>query len=389
MSLTSEQWTGEKREKLLRCASEGTPCFAYDIEQVKRNAEEVKRGLGPTVSRFFYAVKANPHEGIIRAVLESGFGVECVSAMEVEHVRRVAPGIEGERIMFTPNFAGRDEYDRVLRGVGGAQVTIDNVYAFEQWRETLRGRDLLVRVDPGEGEGHHTHVVTAGESTKFGIEPRDIPRAVEISGEIGARIVGLHAHVGSGILRPEPWARTLRILMGVAKAIPTVRILNVGGGFGVVQNPATQERLELAAVREGLEAEMSEEERKRFEVWVEPGRFLVAQAGTLLARVTQTKRKGERSRFVGVDAGMNSLIRPALYQAYHHVVNLSRASEVHDVECAVVGPICESGDVLNGHALLPSTTAEGDVIAILTAGAYGHSMSSSYNCRSPAREQIF
>jgi diaminopimelate decarboxylase/aspartate kinase len=389
--------TGEKREKLLQIAQAGTPVYAYDIAQVQASAAELRQCLGPSgVARLFYAMKANPHPAVLRAVTEAGYGIECVSAAEVEQALRVVS--DDDRVLFTPNFAPRAEYERVAALAPRAHITVDNAYVFDHWlgdggASFLRsGREVLVRLDPGQGEGHHSHVVTAGTAAKFGIDPTDLPRCVAAATAHGVRIVGVHAHVGSGILHPEPWARTLRFLLGVARSIPTVRFLNIGGGYGVVQNPAEQTPLDVAAVGRLLAAEVDQElwrSRGGLEVWTEPGRFLVAQAGTLLARVTQTKRKGAASRFVGVDAGMNSLIRPALYGAYHHVVNLSRSAEPHDVECAVVGPICESGDVLNSHVLLPASTAEDDVLLIATAGAYGHAMSSSYNLRTPAREETY
>ena len=114
MSLKKELWSGEKREKLLKCAEGGTPCYAYDIEQVRQNEQELKKKLSPTINRFFFAVKANPHESIIRTAFECGYGLECVSADEVEHVMKCIPGIDPTKILFTPNFAPRSEYHKVF-----------------------------------------------------------------------------------------------------------------------------------------------------------------------------------------------------------------------------------------------------------------------------------
>jgi len=381
MALTPELWSGESRRRLLDCAARGTPVYVYDRARIAEAARNLKAALSPTITRFFYAVKANPHEAVLKVVAAEGLGLECVSAAEVDHVLQVLPGLDRARVLFTPNFAPRTEYEHVL-ALGGVNVTIDSLYAFEHWGSSLRGHDLLIRVDPGQGEGHHSHVKTAGNATKFGIVPEDIPRAVELAQAAGACIVGLHAHVGSGILSPEPWARTLRFLISVARTVPTVRFIDIGGGYGVVQDPRAQQPLDLAAVRAALDEVGS----CGFELWTEPGRYLVAQAGVLLASVTQLKSKEGAHHFVGCDAGMNSLMRPALYGAYHHVVNLSRSAEPHDVETAIVGPICESGDMLSTCASLPRTTAEGDVLLVCTAGAYGHSMANHYNHRAPAYE---
>src|SRR5690606_29522900 len=169
-----------------------------------------------------------------------------------------------------------------------------------------------------------------------------------LTAEIGARVVGLHAHAGSGILDPAHWAQVARTLADAAELFPDVRILDVGGGLGVPEKPA-QEPLDLEAVSAAL-AEVRQAVAGS-ELWIEPGRYVVAEAGVLLARVTQTKGK-EGVRYVGVATGMNSLIRPALYGAYHEIVNLTRLGEPATERVNVVGPICETGDVLGLDRLL-------------------------------------
>jgi len=160
-------------------------------------------------------------------------------------------------------------------------------------------------------------------------------------------------------------------------------VLDLGGGFGVPEK-ASRTPLDLAAIDAGLQA--FRREHPRFALWLEPGRYLVAKAGVLLARVTQLKGKGE-VRYAGVATGMNSLIRPALYGAYHEIVNLTRLDEPETQTYEVVGPICETGDVLGHDRRLPPTR-EGDVLLIATAGAYGYAMSSRYNLREPAEELV-
>jgi diaminopimelate decarboxylase/aspartate kinase len=196
-------------------------------------------------------------------------------------------------------------------------------------------------------------------------------------------VVGLHAHAGSGILDPEAWREVAGRLLSAAERFPDVEVLDLGGGLGVgelPQDPALDvERLGelLLEVRRGF---------PRYRLWLEPGRYLVARAGVLLTRVTQLKGKGA-SRFVGVDTGMNSLIRPALYGAWHEIVNLTRLDEPASETADVVGPICESGDVLGAERRLP-VCAEGDVLLVAHAGAYGRAMSSYYNLREPAAEHL-
>jgi diaminopimelate decarboxylase/aspartate kinase len=199
----------------------------------------------------------------------------------------------------------------------------------------------------------------------------------------GARIVGLHAHTGSGNFGIDNWLEVARTLARVAERFPEVATFDLGGGLGVPEK-ASRAPLDLAALDAALLAFRAE--HPRFQVWLEPGRFLVAEAGVLLARVTQLKGKGA-VRYVGVATGMNSLIRPALYGAYHEIVNLTRLDEPASDTYEIVGPICETGDILGHDRSLPPTR-EGDVLLIATAGAYGRAMSSYYNLREPAGEVL-
>jgi diaminopimelate decarboxylase/aspartate kinase len=196
-------------------------------------------------------------------------------------------------------------------------------------------------------------------------------------------VIGLHAHAGSGNFTVGNWVEAADVLAEAAALFPGVRALNLGGGLGVPDRPG-QPELDVAALGAAL-AEFRVL-HPRFELWLEPGRFLVAAAGVLLARVTQLKGKGA-VQYLGVATGMNSLIRPALYGAYHEIVNLTRLDEPPDQLCNVVGPICESGDVL-GHGRLLPRSFEGDILLIANTGAYGHAMGSNYNLRAPAEELL-
>jgi diaminopimelate decarboxylase/aspartate kinase len=239
-------------------------------------------------------------------------------------------------------------------------------------------------VDPGHGRGHHKHVRTGGATAKFGIAAEDLEAAAAACARAGAEVAGLHAHVGSGILDASDWALTADRLASMLGLFPRARILDLGGGLGVGDRPGDPP-VDLAALDAGLAG--FRQRHPRLELWLEPGRFVVARGGVLLATVTQRKRKASRE-IVGLDAGMNALIRPALYGAWHEVVNLSRLDLPHDSPMDVVGPICESADVLGTARLLPASTAEGDRVLIAHAGAYGHAMASSYNLRPPPEEVL-
>lgn len=383
MDETKCDWWLERRERLLALAAEHAPCYVYALEEVRRAAREL-RGLA-AVDRILYACKANAHPAVLRALAQEGIDPECVSSGEIERVRGGLPELEAERILFTPNFASRREIEEAL--ARGVTLTLDNLFPLERWPAAFRGRRLFLRVDPGFGQGHHAHVRTAGDAAKFGISIDDLDQASELCERAGVTVIGLHAHTGSGIFDVENWARVAESLARAAERFPHARVLDLGGGLGVPYGDG-ETPFDLAGLDDRLLA--FRERRPGFELWLEPGRYLVARAGVLLARVTQWKRKkakgkGERV-FVGVETGMNSLVRPALYGADHRIVNLSRLSESPAWLATVVGPICEAGDRL-GECELP-VCEEGDVLLVADVGAYGHVMSSRYNLREPAQEVI-
>ncbi|NRB70668.1 MAG: bifunctional aspartate kinase/diaminopimelate decarboxylase, partial [Xanthomonadales bacterium] len=230
--------------------------------------------------------------------------------------------------------------------------------------------------------GHHRKVVTMGEASKFGIPLHQIPAVLEQVQRLNIRVTGLHAHSGSGVRDPSVWAQQLEQFLALLKDFPEVRVIDLGGGLGVPERrdeaPFDLDQLDDLLLALDLPEQVS--------LWLEPGRYLVSEAGVLLARVTQIKAKAQYA-YLGADVGMNSLLRPALYGAFHDMVNLSRP-ELPSTECyTVVGPICESGDVLGEQRYLPPSE-EGDVLLIANAGAYGRVMASHYNRREPAREVI-
>lgn len=372
-----DAWWRARRGELVAMAADGAPRFVYDVATVRARASELRTSIA-SVGSWFYAMKANSHPDVLRAIASAGFGFECVSAAEVERVREVAGGAP---VLFTPNFCPVAEYARAREL--GAELTIDGAHVFEHAGEALRGARLGVRVDPGVGLGHHEKVRTAGAHTKFGQPIDDLGAVAEAAAAHDATIVGLHAHVGSGVQDPGAWARTGEQLAQVASSFPELRWIDVGGGLGVPERPGAT-KLDLAAVDRGLRAVATG--LGNVELRMEPGRYLVAEAGVLVAPVTQVRVKGG-VQYVGIATGMNSLLRPALYGAWHGIHNLTRLDAPPTRYAHVVGPICETGDVLGRDRLLPETAA-GDVVLIEHCGAYGAAMASRYNLRDPAEECV-
>ena len=376
-SAAERWWWQDAAPALISALGTRDAAYVYHRPSLERAARELT-GLR-AIERVHFAVKANPNPLILKTLHGSGVAMECVSQAELEHVFRVLPSLDPSHVLFTPNFAPRSEYEFALER--GVRVTIDNLYALRNWPELFRNKSVFVRIDAGTGRGHHQHVRTAGTYSKFGVPIDEVPELKRLAKELSLTVRGLHSHTGSGIFDAANWTQTAEILADLATQLGGVALLNLGGGFGVPDG-ADRSHVDLAKLDEALVAFRATHPGLR--LWIEPGRYLVAIAGVLLARVTQLKQKGAQG-YVGVATGMNALIRPALYGAFHEIVNLSRPDAPPSGTYDVVGPICESGDVLGHDRLLPDTK-EGDVLLVANTGAYGRAMASHYNLREPPAE---
>ena len=373
-------WWQAERGALLASAAHGTPRYVYHLPTVRQRARALAE-VG-AVDRRFYALKANPNPQILRVLDAEGFGFECVSQAELEHLFAVLPGLDPTRVLFTPSFAPRSEYAAALKR--DVWVTLDSVFPLQHWPELFDGRQIVLRIDPGYGLGHHEKVRTGGPQAKFGLPADSLQEFVDAARAARAKITVLHAHVGSGIVDVTHWPLVYAQLVNLAERIGTVSAIDVGGGIGVPYEPEG-EAFDVAAFGHAM-AEIKAV-WPQYALWIEPGRYLVAESGVLLAKVTQVSSKLGVRR-IGADAGMNALLRPALYNAWHEIVNLSRLDDAPGPAAEIVGPICETGDVLGRRRYLPAATAEGDVLLIANTGAYGFAMANRYNLRELPQEEI-
>jgi diaminopimelate decarboxylase/aspartate kinase len=373
-------WWHGQRERLLAMADAGTPRYAYHLPTVRARAQALN-ALAPIDQRY-YAIKANSHPAILRLLVEEGFGLECVSLGELRRVFEILPELSPRRVLFTPSFAPRAEYEAAY-GLG-VTVTLDNIESLQRWPEVFRDRYLWLRVDLGRGDGHHQKVRTGGKDSKFGLPVAKVDAFVALAAGLGASVVGLHAHLGSGVETAQHWKQICDELGGIAERIGSIEVIDIGGGLPI---PYTEddEPFDLDAWGVGL-AEIKAA-YPGYRLAIEPGRYLVAEAGVLLLNVTQVVEK-DGIRRVGLDAGMNALIRPALYDAWHDIFNLSRLQQAADGMFDVVGPICESSDVFGRRRRLPEATSEGDVMLVADAGAYGFAMANAYNLRALPKEEV-
>lgn len=370
--IQQDTWWLRKRERLLQIAEQHLNAYVYDLETIEKAALDILSMRA--VSRVLYAMKANYNADVLRTLADAGADFDCVSPGEVIHLRDALPDRAKGRILFTPNFAPRDEYAWGTRE--GLRVTLDNLYPLKEWPQIFAGQELFIRIDPNQGGGHHEHVVTVGNRSKFGVSLAELDELQRLVQAAGAKVIGIHAHSGSGIEDAENWQAVAKALVSAADRFADVKVLDLGGGFSV---PAKRQDPGFDLHYLGQMLSEFRKQHPKYELWLEPGRYLVSEAGVLLTHVTQFKGKADM-RYLGVSTGMNSLIRPALYDAFHEIVNLTRYDDVPTETVTVVGPICESGDKLGKDRPFPPSR-ENDVILIANAGAYGRVMSSSYNLR--------
>jgi diaminopimelate decarboxylase/aspartate kinase len=368
-----------KRRRLLDIAARESAAYVYDTATLDTAIAALHRVT--SVTRWAYAMKANWHPQLLRRLYALGMTIECVSQGELQHAFASVPGLDPERVLFTPNFAPRAEYEYGF--AKRVHVTLDNLYPLKAWPEVFRGKEIFLRMDPGVGRGHHQHVRTGGAHSKFGVPLSAADELVALTSSLEVRVTGLHAHTGSGVFNVDNWTETGALLADLASRFPHVKVIDLGGGIGVPEHTGHSE-IDLSALDHGV-ATLARR-FPRLEFWMEPGRFLVAKAGVLVAVVTQLKHKGD-VRYVGIATGMNSLIRPALYGAHHDIRNLTRLDDRLSQRVSVVGPICETADQLGADRWLPDTQ-EGDVLLIANCGAYGYAMASNYNRRPPAAEFV-
>ncbi len=366
----------------------GTPFYAYSSKGMRTQLHRLQQAFAGQRMTICYAIKANSNLAVIRTLADEGAGAEIVSGGELQ--KALAAGVPADRIMFAGVAKSRDEMALAL-DAGIAQFNVESIPELIVLSEVAASRKVTapvaIRVNPDVAAGTHEKISTGRKQDKFGI-------AYERAGEVyamastlaGIEPVGLHLHIGSQIMSLAPFeaayrrgAELVRDLR--ASGIP-IRRLDLGGGMGVrYQGDAELDVEAYAALVRTITADLD------VELLLEPGRYLVAEAGALIAKVLYMKEGDERP-FAILDAGMNDLIRPALYDAYHEILPVCEPDPSAPVQPTdVVGPICESSDIFAKGRPLPRLEAE-ELVAFLGAGAYGAVMASDYNTRPMAAEVL-
>ncbi len=362
----------------------GTPLYVYDLDAMARRYQELKEAFAGHKSLITYAVKANSNLSVIAHFAQQGAGADCVSIGEVMRARTA--GIEPYRIIFSGVGKRDDEIEEALK-LGILMINLESEAEMERVEAIARRLNtvarLSVRVNPNVDAQTHPYISTGLHENKFGVEI-DRAKRIYIHAKNSDHLdpVGIHFHIGSQLTDLAPIAEAVGIVADLVRSLHAIDIeikfFDVGGGLGVVYRDETP-----IEVTQYAQTVIDAIRGMDLTIMCEPGRYLTANAGVLLTRVLYEKDNGHK-RFVIVDAAMNDLMRPTLYQAYHRIDHLG-SDNAEASPADVVGPICESGDWFAKERLLPPTHP-GDLLVIRDAGAYGFTMASNYNTRGRVAE---
>jgi diaminopimelate decarboxylase len=366
-------------------AAHGTPCYVYSRAALLSRFEEFRQALAGRDALLCYAVKANSNLAILNLLARAGAGFDIVSGGELARV--IAAGGDPARVVFSGVGKTKDEMRQAL-AAGIFCFNVESSAELERL-DAVAGQagkraSIALRVNPDVDAKTHPYISTGLRSNKFGVayaEALDLYRRARVLPNVD--IAGIACHIGSQLLDPAPAAEAAEKILALADRLAAedivLRHLDLGGGIGIRYRDETPLSVAgyLAPVLEKLAG-------RKEKILFEPGRALVGNAGVLLTRIEHLKH-GEEKNFAIVDAAMNDLMRPALYDAWHDILPVRQAAGA-TAEYEVVGPVCESGDFL-GHARTLAV-AEGDLLSVMSAGAYGMAMSSNYNTRPRAAEVI-
>jgi diaminopimelate decarboxylase len=376
MQLLNNQYVIQNVNVLDICEQFGTPVFVYDAEKIISQLRSLQADFSGTNMKIKYAAKALTNLSILKLIKKHGAGADVVSILEV-HLALKA-GFTANEIMFTPNCA---DYSEIEEGVKlGVAVNIDNLSYLKKFGEQFGNTfPCGLRLNPHIMAGGNLKISTGHSHSKFGISIHQLPQIKELITQYNIQVNGLHIHTGSEISETEVFLKIADIFFSVARDFKDLRFIDFGSGFKVAykEGDVVTNMADVGLKLSTAFNEFCEHYGRKLELWIEPGKYLVSEAGTLLAKTTVVKSTPSVN-FVGVNTGLNHLIRPMMYDAYHNIINVSNLRGAEKVY-TVVGYICET-DTLGADRKISEVT-EGDILAIRNAGAYAFSMASNYNSR--------
>lgn len=354
----------------------GTPTYVYDAQKIAEQYEQMKAAFSEVQVKIKYACKALSNINILKLMKSLGSGLDTVSIQEV--MLGIHSGFEPDEIIFTPNSIDIKEMKDAVRL--GVIINIDSLSMLEQFGNEFGDQyPVCIRLNPHIMAGGHAHISTGHIDSKFGISIYQMPHVHRIVEATGLKINGLHMHTGSDILDADVFLRGAELLFDASEKFNELKFMDFGSGFKVAyrDNEVTTDIKEVGEKISSRFASFCKSYGKDLELWFEPGKYIVSEAGQLLVKCNVVKQTTS-TVFVGVNSGQNHLIRPMMYDAYHKIENISNPKGVERIY-SVVGYICETDTF--GYDRKISEVREGDILAIHNAGAYGFQMSSNYNSR--------
>jgi len=358
-------------------AAYGTPLYVYDGDKIEEKINALREAFPGVRMKIKYACKANTNISVLSLMRALGVEVDVVSPQEM-HLALKA-GFAPEQITFTSSGVGFEEIEECVNH--GVLVNVDNLSALEKFGQKYGNtKPLFIRIRPNVEGGGNLKISTGHGNSKFGIPVEQKAEILRLVNRYNLNIVGLHQHTGSDIKDGSTFIQAAEVMFELAMNFNNLQYLDFGGGFKVAyrEGDATTDMKDLGEKLSAKFSDFCKAYGKELELWFEPGKFLVSEAGLLLAQVNVVKNNPNGS-LLGLNTGLNHLIRPMMYDAYHDVVNISKAGAPAEKKYNVVGYMCETDDIAKDRNL--PDTAEGDILAIRNAGAYGFTMASNYNSR--------
>ncbi len=354
----------------------GTPIYIYDGEKITNQVKTLQEAFSAVPVKIKYATKALSNVNVLKLIRKAGAGVDAVSIEEVK--LGMMAGYSPDEIMYTPSGVAFEEIREAVKL--GIMINLDSLPLMEEFGKVYGDSvPACIRINPHIMAGGNLKISTGHKESKFGISIEQLPQILDKVSKYKLQIVGLHIHTGSDILDAEVFLQGGNVLFEAAMKFTDLKFLDFGGGFKVAYKPndVSTDVMEVGKKVGEAFQDFCKRYGRQLELWLEPGKFLVSEAGYLLVR-TNVVKESPSVTFVGVDSGLNHLIRPMMYEAYHGVYNLSNP-EGKKAKYNVVGYICET-DTIAAHRELNEVKA-GDLLVIKNAGAYGYSMASNYNSR--------
>lgn len=364
-------------QQLVSIANEfGTPVYVYHAEKIKEQFEKLTSAFSILDTKFFYASKALTNINVLRYVRSIGCNIDCSSINEVKLALHA--GVEPQRILYTSNGIAFEEIEEAV--TAGVHINIDSLSNLEKFGKKYgHSYPVGIRIRPNIMAGGNLKISTGHEGSKFGIPVNQLDKIEAVIKDTNLFIRTLHIHTGSDIKDADVFVKGMEVLFELIPHFPELEVIDLGGGFKVPYKPDEKETditILAQKIKEAFDSHPVAG-NKKFQLWFEPGKFLVSQCGYLITQVTVLKDTGT-TIFAAVNSGLNHLIRPMMYDAYHHIENISNTTSIEKIY-TVTGNICETDNFGTDRKI--KEIKEGDYLVLYNAGAYGFEMASNYNSR--------